>query len=133
MRNILIVTMLILCTSCCRDYDINEILLKREDISMTIKGKEVMKYDPETFQIGHNAEKNEFRIFDDNLGNWFTITCRERPSTEGQNLKADLKWTSTSSTKSEKGLSFRVEKTDSQGHIWLWCEDEAIGIIVKEL
>ncbi len=133
MRQILIIMTLILCLSGCRIYDVEEILLQREDISLTIKGAEILSYRHETFQTGHNAQRNEFRVFDDNVGNWFVLTCRERPSTEGQTLKADLEWTSTSATKTKSGLSFSVEKTDSQGHIWLWCEDEAIGVIVREL
>ena len=132
MRNILIILTFILCFCGCRRYDIEEILLKREDISLTIKGKEILSYKPETFQIGYNSSKNEFRVSDDNIGNWFVLTCRERPSTEGQIVKANLRWTGTSSIKSQKGLSFIVEKTDSEGHIWLWCNDEAIGIVVRE-
>lgn len=133
MRQILIIMTLILCLTGCREYDIEEILLQREDISLTIKGEDIISYRPETFQISHNARKNEFRVFEDDMGNWFALTCRERPSSTGQVLKADLRWTSTSTTKSRKDLSFSVEKTDSQGNIWLWCEDHAIGVVVREL
>ena len=129
----MILALLVLCLAGCRRYDIDDILLQRQDISLTVRGTEVMAYDPETFQIGYNDRKNEFRVFADDMGNWFVLTCRERPSTEGQTLKADLKWTATNTTKSRAGLNFRVEKTDAQGQIWLWCEDEAIGVIVKEL
>lgn len=133
MRQIIIIMTFILCLTGCRRYDIEEILLQREDISLTIKGEDIISYMPETFQIGHNAQKNEFRVFDDDMGNWFVLTCMERPSSVGQVLKADLKWTSTSTTKSRKGLSFSVEKTDSQGNIWLWCKEHAIGVVVREL
>ena len=133
MRHILIIMTLILCLTGCREYDIEEILLQREDISLTIKGEDLISYRPETFQISHNARKNEFRVFEDDMGNWFALTCRERPSSTGQVLKADLRWTSTSTTKSRKDLSFSVEKMDSQGNIWLWCEDHAIGVVVREL
>lgn len=132
MKNILIILTLTLCLCGCREYDIEEILLKREDISLTIKGQEILSYKHETFQIGYNPDKNEYRVFDDNIGNWFVLTCQERPSTEGQTVKASLRWTSTSTTKSKNGLSFSVEKTDSRGHVWLWCEDESIGVIVRE-
>ena len=133
MRQILIIMTVMLCLTGCREYDIEEILLQREDISLTIKGEDVISYREETFQIGYNARENEFRVFDDEMGNWFVLTCNERPSSEGQVFEADLKWTSTSTTKSRKDLSFRVEKTDSQGHLWLWCEDDAIGVVVREL
>ena len=117
MKKILLIFSAILCLAGCKRYDIDEILLQREDLSLTVKGVDMIVYDPATFQTGYNGQKNEFRIFDDNLGNWFT----------------DLKWTTTNTTRSRKGLSFRVEKTDSKGHIWLWCEEEAIGVVVREL
>ena len=133
MKKTFIFALLVMCLAGCVRYDIDEILLQRQDISLTIRGTEVIRYTPDRFQIGYNDRKNEFRVFDDNLGNWFVLTCRERPSTEGQTLKADLWWTATNTTKSRTGLDFRVEKTDSKGHIWLWCEDSAIGVSVREL
>ena len=133
MRYIFIIMALGLCLTGCGRYDIEEILLQRDDLSLTIKGEDVISYRPETFQIGHNAQRNEFRVFDDELGNWFVLTCEERPSSTGQVVKADLKWTGTSTTKSRKGLSFSVEKTDSKGNVWLWCEEHAIGVVVREL
>lgn len=133
MKKTLLIFSAILCLSGCKGYDIDEILLQREDISLTVKGVDMIVYDPATFQIGYNSQKNEFRVFDDNLGNWFMFRCSERPSAEGQRVKADLKWTTPNTTRTRKGISFRVEKTDSQGHIWLWCEEEAIGVVVREL
>lgn len=117
----------------CRIYDIEEILLKREDISLTIRGEEMLVYDEETFQLGYNSEKNEFRVFDDNLANWFVLRCSERPSTEGQKLKADLSWTSDDTIRNRKGLAFTVEKTGPGGFLWLWCETEAAGVVIREL
>lgn len=133
MKKTLLVFSAILCLAGCKRYDIDEILLQREDISLTVKGEDILSYDPATFQIGYNEGTNEFRIFEDNLGNWFTFKCQERPSSKGQVVKADLRWTTPNTTRSRKGLSFRVVKTDAKGHIWLWCEDEAIGVVVREL
>ena len=132
-RNIIFLAAVIFCLTGCNRYDIEEILLQRDDISLTIKGEDALVYDPHTFQIGYNANKNEFRIFDDNLGNWFVLECNERPSSPGQTLTANLKWTTPNTTRTRNGLTFRVEKTDSEGHIWMWCDKEAIGVVVKEL
>ena len=131
-RLIFMIAGLLVLTGCNR-YDIDEILLQREEISLSMKGQDVLKYSPDTYQLGYNAQTNEFRVFDDNMANWFVLTCDSRPSTEGQELTADLKWTSFNSTKTRNRLRFRVEKTDAEGHIWLWCESDAIGVIVKEL
>lgn len=116
----------------CQEYDIEEILLNREDISLTVRGKDELVYDPATFQLGYNGQTNEFRVFSDDLGNWFSLRCDSRPSAQGESIKGDIKWTSTNTTRSKNGITFSVEKTDAEGHIWLWCKEEAIGVVVKE-
>ena len=100
---------------------------------MTIKGVDQIIYTPETFQIGHNSKTNTFRVYDDELANWFILTCDERPTTVDQEVTASLSWTESNTTKSRNNLIFKVEKTGPGGHIWLWCKDEAIGIVVREL
>ena len=133
MKRLIFITAALLIFAGCQRYDIDEIILQREEISLTIKGQDVLKYSSDTYQLGYNDQKNEFRVFDDNMANWFVLTCDSRPSTEGQELTADLKWTSSNSTKTRNRLTFIVEKTDMKGHVWLWCKSDAIGIIVKEL
>ena len=122
----------IICIAGCQEYDIEEILLNREDISLTVRGKDELVYDPATFQLGYNGRTNEFRVFSDDLGNWFSLRCDSRPSAQGESIKGDIKWTSTNTTRSKNGITFSVEKTDAEGHIWLWCKEEAIGVVVKE-
>lgn len=122
----------IICIAGCQEYDIEEILLNREDISLTVRGKDELVYDPTTFQLGYNGQTNEFRVFSDDLGNWFSLRCDSRPSAQGESIKGDIKWTSTNTTRSKNGITFSVEKTDAEGHIWLWCKEEAIGVVVKE-
>ena len=132
MTRLTYIFIILLCISGCRRYDIDEILLQREDISLTINGVEVISYDPVSYQLGYNERKNEFWVSDDYISHWFILTCHDRPDTEEQSLKADLSWTDATTTKSRKNLNFKVMKRDSKGHIWLWCEEDAIGIVVKE-
>ena len=131
MKKSLILVSMILCICGCNRFNPEELLLPREDISLTVKGEVMLTYDPKTFQLGCNEEGNEFRVFDDNVGNWFTLTCKGRPVLTGDVLSADLAWTTPSSTKTRRGLLFSIEKTDSDGKIWLWCKEEAIGVVVK--
>lgn len=132
MKKSIIILSFILCLTGCNPYDPEEILLPREDISLTVKGELILSYDPQTFQLGYNADKNEFRVHDDNIGNWFTLRCEVRPAVVGEDIEADISWTTANTIKKRRGLEFRVEKTDAEGHIWLWCKEEAIGVVVKE-
>ena len=132
MKRLIIIAVLAAAVSC-SPYDIDEILLQRDDISMTLKGDEQFAYDPVTCQISHNSTTNEYRMFDDKLSNWLIVRCYERPSNDGQELIADVTWTASSSTRTRKGLTFRIEKTDGSGTIWMWCRQKSIGIVIKNL
>lgn len=117
---------------CCR-FDVDEVLLERDDISLTLKGEQQMVYDPLTCQLSHNKGTNEYRMYDDKLSYWMTVKCSERPDTEGQSLSADITWTASSSTRTEHNLKFVVRKISPDGRIWMWNKTKRIGIVIKNL
>ena len=117
----------------CNRYDVDEILLIRDDISLTWKGTEQFCYDPSDCQIGFNASKNEFRAQADNLSSWFVINFQAMPVSEDDEIKADVKWTGSTDTRSINGLEFKVKKISDDGMIWLWCKSSKIGVTIKKL
>ncbi len=133
MKRILTILAALTMLASCKQYEMEEILLPREDVSLTIKGKTEFAYSPITCQMSHNETSNTYRVFDDQISKWFILKCDEKPTSEGQEITADLTWTASSSTKMMKGLRFRVEKMGGSGRIWMWCEQKSIGIVVKNL
>lgn len=114
-------------------YNVEEVLLSREDISLTVKGEVQMTFAEKTCQLGYNTARNEFRVYDEKLANWFILRCSAKPTSIGQKLKADLEYTSVNDVKTMTGLEFTVEDTNSEGFVWLWNKDKQIGIVVKNL
>lgn len=92
-----------------------------------------MSYSENTCQLGYNTARNEYRVYDESMENWFTLTCSAKPTSEGQKLKADLEYKTGNSTKSYKELDFSVERTSSEGLVWLWNKDKQIGVVIKNL
>ena len=131
-RAILILLTVCLLSGCCT-YDVDEILLQKSDISLTWKGTDQFVYDPLTCQLSHNSSTHEYRIFDDKIANWFIVRCSERPDTEGQQIRADVTWTTSNGTKNENNVEFTVKQTDANGQIWLWNKKKSIGIVIKNL
>ncbi|MBO5419710.1 MAG: hypothetical protein J6A22_06450 [Bacteroidales bacterium] len=133
MTSIIAVLAVILSANGCKEYNVEEILLLRDDISLTVKGETVISYDATYYQLGFNVQRNEFRVHDDAMANFFILTCSEVPSAEGEVIYGDIIWTGTTRTYSETGLQFSVEKTDDTGLIWLWNTSKKIGVVIKDL
>ena len=133
MKKIYILILALVAASGCVAYLPEEILLPLEDISLTIKGEEIMKFDEGSCQLGYNNRKNEFRVLDDRLANWFILRCDALPSSVGQVLTCELEYTTPDDVKSIEDLEFSVEKTDENGLIWLWEGTRKIGVVIKTL
>lgn len=117
----------------CNRYDIDEILIDRDDIALTWKGVEQFVYDPATCQMGFNTERNEFRAQTDNLSGWFVMTFNTMPAAEGEVAEADIRWTGAKDTRNMKGLEFHVKKVGNDGMMWLWCKSAKIGVTIRKL
>ena len=117
----------------CNHNEMNEVLLNRDEISITWKGAPQVTYNEDTCQLAYNDSNLEYRVYNDRLAFWFVIRCNEKPVTTGQEVRAYVSWTGERSTKAYNNLLFRVEKTDENGKVWLWNADNRIGIIIKDI
>lgn len=124
---------LLLVVAGCEPYDVDVVLLSRDNVSLTWKGMEQFVYEPDTWQKGYNFERNEFWVHDDNMANYFTVKCYESPTDEGQELKADVQWTMVSSIKKFVGIRFEVKRISADGYVWMWSKSNNIGLVVRKL
>lgn len=116
----------------CNPYDVEEILISREDVSLTIKGEPIFVYNDGTCQVAYNADRYECRAMTDDVTQYFIVKAHERMTHAFQEFTADLTYTYAGNVVSEKDLLFRIEKiNNSTGLVWLWCKDSAIGVVVK--
>lgn len=120
-----------LALTACR-HDVDEALLGRSDISLTIKDELLVSFNENTCQLGYNTDRNEFRVYDEKFASWFILKCSADPTSEGQKIKADLEYTTNKDVRSLTGLELSVVKTSPEGLIWLWEDEKKIGIIIKK-
>ena len=132
MKRLVIFTLALLSLTACLRYDIDEILLERTDVSLTLRGKLQYAFAADYGQVGINADRTLFRYMTDDLANWIEVKCQTRPGGVGEKLIADVKWKSTLSSGEEKGLEFEVRQTDGSGMIWLWNNANNIGLIIRD-
>lgn len=117
----------------CVKYDIGEILLSRTEVSLSLKDKNIYTFDSSKGQFGFNPQRNEYRVVDDDLSSWFVFICDARPGIEGDMVKGSLEWVTRTSKGKREGAVFRVERVGGDGTIWLWCEDEKIGLVIRDI
>lgn len=123
-------------TSCNREdlREIEEVLMTKEDVSLTIRKELIFTYDSSKCQLAYNDKRNEFRVMTDDMSEYFVLTADQPLSHEGQELKADLIYTLTGSAKTDRSLGFTIQKVEgSSGLFWLWCSSRKIGVVVKRL
>ena len=134
MKQLYIATSIMLLLAGCSNFGLSDQeWMESDEINLTWKGNVQVEYSPETFQLGYNNAKNEYRVYDDRLAYWFTIRCSEKPVAEGQTFTADVSWTGMDKVKDFQGLQFVVKKVDDSGLIYLWNQSQSISIIARNL
>ncbi len=128
-----VILAMVLATSCNRILEPDSTFVGSSNIELTVAGNVIHKYDPASWQLGYNPSRKEFRVFDDPMKNYYTVTCSAIPSSTGQKLEATVTWSSGSSTQSTKG-KFEVAKAQGDTY-WLWCGDKKspVGVTVRIL
>ena len=118
---------------CSKHYSPDKVFLESSNISLRYCGSEKITYDPATFQIGFSPEKKQFRVHNDTMSEFFTLTCSELPVEPGQKIKCAIKYTNGETIIYKSGLSFTVEKVGENGMVWLWCSKKDLGVTVRML
>ena len=128
-----IIALVLLCAGCKEKVEMDLEMYNSDQVSLMVKGKKVFTYSEGTCQLGYNRDLRQFRASNDDMTSFFVLTCGELPRQEGQEIRAELKWTSGSSVKTSGGLVFKVEKYDDTGLVWLWNSADKTGAVVKIL
>ena len=132
-KQIYIIGLLLLALTGCKEkVDMDLDMYNSEQISLMVKGKKVFTYTEGTGQLGYNRSLRQFRAGNDDMTSFFVLTLDELPRQEGQEIRGGVQWTSGSSVKSTN-LTFKVEKYDGTGLVWLWNATDKTGAIVRIL
>ncbi|MBR2225632.1 MAG: hypothetical protein IJ893_11820 [Bacteroidales bacterium] len=131
-KYLLIIALVLLSAGCKKKVEMDLEMYNSDQVSLMVKGKRVFTFDEGTGQLGYNKTLRQFRAGNDDMTSYFVLTCSEAPRSQGQEIRADLQWTSGSSSKSTKGIIFKVEKYET-GLVWLWNSTDKTGAVVKIL
>ena len=128
-----ILVSLALLTGCKEKVEMDLDMYNSDQVCLMVKGKKVFLYDEGNGQLGYNRTLRQFRAGNDDMTGFFVITCDALPREVGQEIRADIQWTSGSSVKTSSGIPLKVEKYDGTGLVWLWNASDKTGAVVKIL
>ena len=129
----IILLLTLVCTGCKDKVEMDLDMYNSDQVGLMVKGKKVFSYDEGTGQLGYNRTLRQFRAGNDDMTSFFVLTLNELPRQEGQEIRGSLQWTSGSSVKTSSGLTFKVEKYDGTGLVWLWNAEDKTGAVVRIL
>ena len=122
---ILVVSLVAMAFSCCRNNEIDSAFLENESIHLRVNGKNLFDFKEMSCQLGYNDYKQEYRVHDDKL--------YEKPSEEGQSVRGEIEWTTSSDIVKKRDISFKIVKINSDHKMWLWEKTNKIGAVVMAL
>ena len=129
----IILLLTLVCAGCKEKVEMDLDMYNSDQVGLMVKGKKVFSYDEGTGQLGYNRTLRQFRAGNDDMTGFFVLTLNELPRQEGQEIRGSLQWTSGSSVKTSSGLTFKVEKYDGTGLVWLWNAEDKTGAVVRIL
>ena len=127
-------SILLLGTGCRKKVEMDLEMYNSEQVSLMVKGRKIFTYTEGCGQLAYNQSLRQFRAGDDDMSNFFVLTCTDLPRQEGQEIQADIQWKSGNSPlKVSRGITLKVEKYDGTGLVWLWNAADKTGAVVKFL
>lgn len=117
----------------CVQYDIDEILLAKTEISISLRGQVIYDFDPCKGQYAYIPSSNEYRMMDDDAKSWLVVRFDQKPNIEGDKVIASAEWKTKSKIGKVDDVEFKVERVSGDGLIWLWSGDEKMGLIIKDI
>ncbi len=119
-------------TACNRD-GFSKADLEITDVCLRVKGVNVFQYEPYLSQVALNKGRKEFRAGTDTMSDYFLLKMSELPREDGQVITGSLQWTTDDDIVTRNALSFKVERIDAAGTVWLWCAAQKITVVMKLL
>ena len=116
----------------CSDKRMRSAFSENDEIRLMIGGSIPFTYEPNTCQLSFSRDRKEFRAHTDNMSDFVVATFSELPDYLGQNVTADLVWTTERDVLTRKNLTLEVVRLEGD-MVWLWSAAGRIGLVVRIL
>ena len=124
-RTIILLAAALACGACAKDNSLAD-FRATDGLCIMIKGYTTFTYSPLTCQKGFNRSLREFRVHTDNMSDFYTLQLDRIPTGTGQEVRANVRWTTGSNIQSKKNVPFEVVRMEGN-RIWLWSSKNIIA------
>ena len=125
------ISICLLLGSCKESPDLTE-FSETDLVRMEVDGSAVLVYDANTCQMAFNRERGEFRVHTDTMSDYFTLKVSEIPTDLGQEVSADLSWTTSTDVRERKNVTLLLVNIQGD-RLWLWDAAGKTGLEVRVL
>lgn len=116
----------------CRHDDVSEAFSLDGTVRIEYDGAIAFQYNPVTCQQFFNRDTGTFRAGTDTMSDYFSVTLAEIPSTHGDVVRGDIRWTTSSGMSDIRNVTLKVIRLEGDT-IWLWSAKERISLVVRML
>lgn len=132
MKRLLVLLAVAVAAVSCNDTEFKNEFISSDGIRLEVGGETVFEYDPLTCQLGYNSSKGEFRVHNDDMSEFFSVTLPHLPSVAEEFVTGDISWTTETDVVTKKKVTLETLKIEGD-MIWLWNRSSRIAVTVRIL
>jgi len=129
---LLLLLCVVLLVSACADKRMQGAFLENDGERLMVGRDIPFTYNPATCQLAFSRDLREFRMHTDNMSDFVVATFTELPAELGQDVTADLVWTTERDVLKRKNLTLEVIRIEGD-QFWLWSRTGKIGLCMRVL
>lgn len=130
MRRLLLIFLSLFLIASCGQTKLVNVFSEIDTVRLQIGKNEHFRYDANTCQMAFNRDNMQFRAQTDNTSDFFTIDFYSLPMQVGQEVRADISWTTTYEILYRNNLTFEVIRIEGE-KVWLWSRVSRIGACLR--
>ncbi|MCD8312726.1 MAG: hypothetical protein LUC24_01030, partial [Bacteroidales bacterium] len=98
------------------------------NVCLIVGGKTIMEYDDAVHQMAWKERDLEFRVMDDSVNDYFTVTISNIPTEAGEQIQAEVVYTTNNNVKTVSGTfnASKITYNSSGYYYWLWNESNEV-------
>lgn len=129
-KNIIFLALALVLAASCVKHELDPRFVESDEVRLIVEGRDVFSYNERNCQMAYNIGKHEFRVFTDNMSDYYSLRLSSIPKVLNQEVSGELVWSTAAESGSVYGTAFKAVRLEG-GKIWLWDATDGIAVVVS--